>query len=83
MRMNLSSTISGENLQIHRFHRVHRSRLEFPTSISSRHQSTLGLFARLPPRIDGGSVRCSNPSCEFSLPFPAIGLVLLNSSFVS
>ncbi|KAG7028355.1 putative sodium/metabolite cotransporter BASS6, chloroplastic, partial [Cucurbita argyrosperma subsp. argyrosperma] len=62
MRMNLSSTISGENLQIHRFHRVHRSRLEFPTSISSHHRSTLGLFARLPPRIDGGSVRCSNPS---------------------
>ncbi|CAK9321670.1 unnamed protein product [Citrullus colocynthis] len=55
--MNLSSSILGKNLQIHR---LHRSQLEFHTSISSRNQSILGLFDRFPPQINGVSVRCSN-----------------------
>ncbi|XP_038876841.1 probable sodium/metabolite cotransporter BASS5, chloroplastic isoform X2 [Benincasa hispida] len=55
--MNLSSSILGKNLQIHRFH---RPQLEFSTNISSRNQSILGLFDRFPPQINGVSVRCSN-----------------------
>lgn len=71
--MNLSSSILGKNLQIHR---LHRSQLEFHTSISSRNQSILGLFDRFPPQINGVAVRCSNTWREFSLPFPAIALYL-------
>ena len=65
--MNLSSSILGKNLM--QIHRLHRSQLDFPTSISSRNQSISGLFHRFPPQINGVSVRCSNTFREFPLSF--------------